>query len=135
MSLAFFGSLSPSGVGFFPIAVTFPFPPCSRGLHPSSVSSLVAFRGCGLWSLRCICICGCFVSAVRLLSSVRRSLFLSWPFFLCATPSSASSVLVGPFPWFRDSFGSKVSLSDRVARWDESFIFLLPFCLLLWLIC
>ena len=82
--------LSCSGVWFFPVAVT--FPPRSRGIHPSSVSSLVAFPGCGLRSLRCIRIYGCFVST-RLLSSERRSLFLSWPFFLFATPSSVSGCL------------------------------------------
>ena len=85
MNLAYFGALSSSGVWFFPVAD--PFPTRCHGIHPS-VSSLVAFRGCGQ---RCISICECFVSALHLLSSVCRSLFLSWPF--CATPSSVSGCL------------------------------------------
>ena len=88
MSLAYFGALSSSGFWFFPDAV--PFPTRSSSIRPSSVSSLVSFRGCRLRSLRCLSIYGCFVSALRLLYSVRGSLFLSWPFFVCATPSSVS---------------------------------------------
>ena len=61
-SLAYFDSLSRFGVWFFPVAVT--IPSRSHGIRPSSVSSLVAFRGCGLRSLRCIRIYGCFVSAL-----------------------------------------------------------------------
>ena len=80
MSLAYFGALLSSGVWFFPVVV--PFPTRSRGIRPSSVSSLASFSGCGPRSLWCVSIYGCFVSALRLLSSVRRSLFLSWPFFI-----------------------------------------------------
>ena len=63
------------------------------------------------------------MSAVRLLYSIRRSLFFSWNFFLCCL-----WVLRGPFPSVCDSFGSKVSLGNGVARWDESILFSLgPF--------
>ena len=89
LSLAYFGALSCSNVWFFPVVVTFQ----SCGLHPSSVSSLIAFRGCGLRSLQCSSIYGCFVCVLCLLSSVRHSLFLSWPFFICATPSSVFGCL------------------------------------------
>ena len=129
MSLAYFGALSRSGVWFFPVAV--PFPTCSRGIHPSLVSSLVAFRGCGLRSLRCICICGCFVSALHLLSSVRRSLFLSWPFFICATPSSVSGCLWVLFLGSVTRSDLRFPLATGLPVGTSPFCFSWPFRLLL----
>ena len=64
------------------------------------------------------------MSALRLLSSVRTSTCLRWPFLSVPLPLLSQGAY-GSFPWVCDSFGSKVSLSDRVARWAESLLFLL----------
>ena len=103
MSPASFGVLSHSGFWFFPEVL--PFPTHSSSTHPSSVSSLVSFRSCGLRSLWCLHLFGCFVSALHLLYSVRGSLFLSWTFFLYATSSSVSG-------GFRVLFLRSVTRSD-----------------------
>ena len=68
---------------FLVISCRVSFSSPSHGIHPPSVSSLVTFRGSRLWSLWCLSLVGCFVSAIRLLYSFRGSLFLSWTFFLC----------------------------------------------------
>ena len=80
--------------------------------------------------MRCISIHGCFVSVLCLLSSVRRSV-PSWTIHSLGSSLLCLWVLVSLFPWVYGSFGSKVSLSDEVARWDESILFLLPLRLLL----
>ena len=85
---------------FFPEAV--PFPTRSSSICPSSVSSLISFRGCRLRSLRCLSIYGCFVSAFSLLYSVRRSLFLSWSFFICTT-SVSRVISLRLFAWIRSA--------------------------------
>ena len=122
MSLVSFGALSSSGFWFFPEAV--PFSTRSGSIQPSSGSSLVSFRGCRHRSLRCLCLCGCFVSALRLLSSVRGSLFLSWTFVLCATPSTVSECLRVLLLRSVTCLDLRFSFSDGVACWDKSLMFL-----------
>ena len=66
----------------------------------------------------------CVVSTLHLLFSVRPSFCLRWPFLSVSLPL-LSQVACGSFPWVCDSFASKVSRSNEVARWVKSLLFLL----------
>ena len=124
MSLASFGALSSYNFWFFPAVV--PFPTCSGSIRPSSGSSLVSFHGCRLRSLLCFCLYGCFVSALRFLYSVRDSLFLRWTLFVCAITSSVSGCFRVLLLRSVTRSDLRFSLSDGVARWDESLVSLCP---------
>ena len=62
---------------------------------------------------------------LRLLYSGRGSLFLRWTFFVCAITSSVSGCFRVLLLWFVTRLYVRFSLSDRVARWDGSLLFLI----------
>ena len=62
--------------------------------------------------------------SARLLSSVRGSLFLIWAFFVCTASSSVSGCLRILLLKSVTHLDLRFSLSDRVAHWDESLMFL-----------
>ena len=64
------------------------------------------------------------MSALRLFSSVRGSLFHSWTFFVCATPSSVSGCLRVLLLQSVTRSDLRFSLSGGFTRWDESLLLL-----------
>ena len=71
----------------------------------------------------------CFVSARRLLFSVPGSLFLRWTFFVCTITSSVSRCFRVLLLQSVTRSDLRFYLSDGVARWDESLLFLFaPSC-------
>ena len=109
---------------FFPTVV--PFPSSSSSIRPSSGSSLVSFRSYSLRSLLSLAL-RCFLFALRLIYSVHGSLFLHWPFFVCAITSYVSGCFRVLLLWCGTRSDLRFSLSDEVARWAESLVSLCPF--------
>ena len=69
------------------------------------------------------------MSALRLLYSVHGSLFLRWTFFICTISSSVSSCFRVLLLRSVTRSDLRFYLSDGVARWDESLLFLFaPSC-------
>ena len=66
----------------------------------------------------------CFLFALRLIYSVCGSLFLHWTFFVCAITSSVSGCFRVLLLQSRTRSDLRFSLSDEIARWDESLLFL-----------
>ena len=116
MSLASFGALSSSGFWFFPEAV--PFPTRAGCIRPSSGSFL------GIFPQLQTSVSDVYLPALHLLYSVRGFLFLSWTFFVGATSSSVSGCLRVLLLRYVTRSDLRFSLSDGVARWDESLMFL-----------
>ena len=73
----------------------------------------------------------CFVFALRLRYSVSGSLFLHWTFFICAITSSVSGCFEVLLLWSGTRLDLRFFLSDGVARWDVSLLFLFAPCLIL----
>ena len=66
----------------------------------------------------------CFVSVLRLLFSVRGSLFLPWPFFVCTIASSVTRCFRVLLLWSVTRSDLRFYLSVEVARWNMSLLFL-----------